>query len=190
MFLVNPNSTEAAVNAVSPKILKNHLELTNQPSVINKQKSLKFIFMMLLMVSSFTLTAYDKYSSVKIYLPQNPEDRLSLLGLLEIDHFHEHDGYFMADLDAKAMAKLKTFKCKYEIIAEDAVAELVKQNNDYYSSLKNGNGNASSRVAFEQNGQTVGNIIQTPAAFQVKSTLGGYYSFAEMNAAMDALVAA
>jgi carboxypeptidase T len=190
MFLVNPNSTEAAVNAVSPKILKNHLELTNQPSVINKQKSLKFIFMMLLLVSSFTLTAYDKYSSVKIYLPQNPEDRLSLLGLLEIDHFHEHDGYFMADLDAKAMAKLKTFKCKYEIIAEDAVAELVKQNNDYYSSLKNGNGNASSRVAFEQNGQTVGNIIQTPAAFQVKSTLGGYYSFAEMNAAMDALVAA
>jgi hypothetical protein len=41
-------------------------------------------------------------------LPQNPEERLSLLGLLEIDHFHEHDGYFMADLDAKAMAKLKT----------------------------------------------------------------------------------
>ncbi len=88
MFLVNPNSTEAAVNAVSQKIVKNHLELTNQPSVINKQKSLKFIFMMLLLVSSFTLTAYDKYSSVKIYLPQNPEDRLSLLGLLEIDHFH------------------------------------------------------------------------------------------------------
>ena len=68
--------------------------------------------MMLLLVSSFTLTAYDKYSSVKIYLPQNPEDRLSLLGLLEIDHFHEHDGYFIADLDAKALAKLKTFCLK------------------------------------------------------------------------------
>lgn len=42
----------------------------------------------------------------------------------------------------------------------------------------------------EKSGQVVNNVITTPAAFQVKSTLGGYYSFAEMNTAMDNLVAA
>ena len=147
--------------------------------------------LMLLLVHPFkTMLAKDKYSNVRIYLPKSEEDRISLLSLLEIDHFHEQDGYFSTTLDAKTISKLSLLKCKFEVIAEDAEAELIKQNNEYYESLKNGNTNSSNRVAFEQNGQTVANIIQTPAAFQVKSTLGGYYSFAEMNAAMDALVAA
>ena len=45
-------------------------------------------------------------------------------------------------------------------------------------------------MAFEQTGSVVDDIIATPSAFVVQPTFGGYYSFAQMEAAMDALVAA
>ncbi len=46
------------------------------------------------------------------------------------------------------------------------------------------------RMAMDGVNKTVGNIIATPAAFEVKATFGGYYSYAEMVTAMDNLVAA
>lgn len=146
--------------------------------------------LLICLLFSNTVLAHDKYNSVKIYLPKNIEQRNDLLGYLEIDHFEENQGAIITQLDDASLLKLKAYKCKYEIISRDAVADLVTENQKYYSSLTKGNTSSANRVAFEQNGQTVNNIITTPAAFQVKSTLGGYYSFAEMNTAMDNLVAA
>ncbi|MEO5564469.1 MAG: M14 family zinc carboxypeptidase, partial [Chitinophagaceae bacterium] len=42
----------------------------------------------------------------------------------------------------------------------------------------------------EQTGKTINNIIPTPSAFVVQPTFGGYYSFAQMETAMNNLVAA
>ena len=193
MFLVNPTHPEATVNVVAKTISVNHLELTkntpNTQSFMISRICLLFPLFVCLILTS-TSFAHEKYSSVKIYLPSNIAARNDLLGFLEIDHFQENQGAIITQLDAESLLKLKAYKCKYEIISQDAVADLEAENNAYYESLKNGNSNAASRVAFEQNGQTVANIIATPAAFQVKSTFGGYYSFAEMNTAMDNLVAA
>lgn len=157
---------------------------------VNRRKWHILMPLLLLLLFNGTLAAHQKYSSVKIYLPADINQRNDLLGLLEIDHFQENQGAIITQLDAAALSKLKAFRCKYEIVSQDAVADLEAENEIYYQSLKNGNAPAASRVAFEQNGQTVANIIATPAAFQVKSTFGGYYSFAEMNTAMDNLVAA
>lgn len=142
----------------------------------------------LLLSSLFFLAlSSEKYVGVRFTLPLSVNQRVELIKQLELDHYEEVNGsvYLMAlprDLNI-----LKNAGVKYTIVSKDPQAEYEAANQAYFKSLKNG---LTERVAFEQVDQTVNNIIKTPAAFQVKTTLGGYYSFAEMNAAMDALVAA
>ena len=194
MFLVTPNNPETVVNAVAKTISGNQLELTKTTSILQNIKTSKLHLLVLLFVCLFLSVpsfAHEKYSSVKIYLPSNIAERNDLLGLLEIDHYQENQGAIITQLNAASVLKLKAYnKCKFEVISRDALADLEAENSRYYQSLSKGNLSSANRVALEQSGQVVNNVITTPAAFQVKSTLGGYYSFAEMNTAMDNLVAA
>ncbi|MFN8295352.1 MAG: M14 family zinc carboxypeptidase [Chitinophagales bacterium] len=137
-----------------------------------------------------TAYSYDRLSTVKIYLPKSVAERNDLLSILEIDHYQEKNGTVLVTLNEAALLKLKAYKCKYDLITKDATTDLEFKNKDYYSGLTRPNTNSANRVALEQNGQVVNNIITTPSTFQIKPTLGGYYSFSEMNSAMDALVAA
>lgn len=148
--------------------------------------NLKSIFCFLLIHILFISFSYanPKYSNIKIYIPKDPIQRLDLLALLQIDHLHEHDGYFNYTVDQKELALLKASGYKYEIINEDAQAYLAEENDKYYQSIQNGN----NRVAFEQPNQTVSNIIKTPAAFKVQPTFGGYYKFNQMVSAIDTLI--
>ena len=129
-----------------------------------------------------------KYSNVKIYMPKDPAQRLDLIGMLEIDHFHEHDGAFNYTVDQQQLQLLKASGVKHEILHDDAIAYLAAENEKYYQSLKSSN-NSGNRVAFEQTNSLVDSIIKTPSSFVVQPTFGGYYSFAQMVAAIDTVVA-
>lgn len=133
--------------------------------------------------------AQEKYSQVKVYAA-NPEQRAHLMGLLQVDHFYEEEGAFISEVGAGAIRQLQAAGARYEILVDDVVKNLHALNQQYYADRARGLHADQSRVAIEQHGRTIDAIIRKPDAFQVKSTFGGYYSFAEMNAAMDALVAA
>ncbi|MFL5740524.1 MAG: M14 family zinc carboxypeptidase [Flavisolibacter sp.] len=133
-----------------------------------------------------------KISKVKIHAPHDNMQRAELLGLLQIDHFYtDQDGGIISEINEMEIEKLKTTGYSYEILVPDVMKQLDSLNKIYYASLKNHpKQNDDTRLAIEQPGSTSANIIVTPAAFQVKGTYGGYYSYAEIVTAIDNLVAA
>jgi hypothetical protein len=127
---------------------------------------------------------------VKIHAPKDKDRIAEVLGLLNIDHFvTDRDGGIVAEISKSDVPKLQQLHYPYDVLVPDVGRQLDSLNKIYYRSLQNTNNDPKSRVAFEQPGSTSGSIIVQPAAFQVKSTFGGYYSYPEMIAAMDALVA-
>ncbi len=151
-----------------------------------KPTKIERVLVLLLFLFPFFSIAQDKIVKIKIFAPEEINARASLLGLLEIDHFiTDTDGGIVSEINTTTLAKLKNTTYQYQILVPDVMKQLDSLNKIYYASLKN----PLTRVAIEQPGNSSANIIVTPAAFQVKATFGGYYSFAEMEAAMDALVA-
>lgn len=137
-------------------------------------------------VSVLNLSAQEIYSRVKIFAPNDNVKKAELIGLLEIDHFNfTSEGALLTEISASELTKLKTTPYKYQILVPDVKKELEELNANYFKAVREGN-----RVALEQPGSTISNMIPTPAAFEVKSTFGGYYSFAEMETAMNQLVTA
>lgn len=129
---------------------------------------------------------------VKIHAPKDRDRIAEVLGLLSIDHFvTDRDGGIVAEISKSDMPRLQQLHYPYDVLVPDVGRQLDSVNQIYYRSLRNGTTttNTQSRVAFESQGNTSANIIVQPAAFEVKTTFGGYYSYAEMIAAMDALVA-
>jgi carboxypeptidase T len=135
--------------------------------------------------------AQGKSSAVKIYGMTDKTERSKVMGLLQIDHFQmTADGALLTEIDERELAKLRATYYRYDIVVDDISANLEAMNRQYYIDRANGVLPEQNRMAFEQPGGTLNNIITTPAAFQVKATFGGYYQFSEMNTAMNNLVAA
>jgi murein tripeptide amidase MpaA len=152
-------------------------------------KPVKFVLIQVIAVLLFHLAAaqQEKYSTVKIFAPTDLAQRAQLLGLLEIDHFQEKDGAIISEISATAVARLKKTSYHFEILIDDVTRNLDSLNKRYYADVARlGN----QRMAFEQPGSVVDNLIPTPSAFVVQPTFGGYYSFTQMETAMDNLVAA
>jgi carboxypeptidase T len=140
---------------------------------------------------SLSLSAQTKYSTVKVYVPEDKTKRAELIGLLQIDHFYVKDGAIVSQISDYDVEKLKHTGYRYEILVDDVAKSVQKDNEKYFKSLKGGK--ANNKVAIEQVGGVIDNIIPTPAAFKVwtgSPNLGGYYTFAQMVTAMDNLVAA
>lgn len=131
----------------------------------------------------------EKYSTVRIYTPSDRTQRANLIGLLQIDHFHEEPGgAIISEISATDLAKLRTTSYRYEILVDDVARKLEEANNKYYTERANALSSGQNRMAFEQTGSIIDNIITTPSSFVVQPTFGGYYSFAQMEAAMDDMV--
>jgi carboxypeptidase T len=135
-----------------------------------------------------TVGAQEKYSKVIIY-PASAEQRAHLIGLLEIDHFMESDGGIVSEISESDVARLRSTGVKQRVLIDDVAKNLREENRRFFAARKKGIDLSENRVALERAGSTIDAIIKTPADFQVKSTFGGYYSFAEMESAMDVLVA-
>jgi carboxypeptidase T len=134
--------------------------------------------------------AQEKYSTVKIYAPADKTQRARLIGLLQVDHFQQADnGAIVVEISSREIDRLRTTPYQYDIIVDDVAKNLEIANQRYYRSLASG-GQDQQRLAFEETGKAVDNIIITPSAFVVQPTFGGYYSFAQMETAMNNLVAA
>jgi carboxypeptidase T len=133
--------------------------------------------------------AQEKYSTVKIFAPANKSLRAELIGLLQIDHFQEaEDGAIVVELNENEITRLKSTRYPYRIIVDDISANLERVNRQFYARRSEGLP-VQNRVAIEQSGKTIDAIITIPSAFNVQPTFGGYYSFAQMEAAMNDLVA-
>jgi carboxypeptidase T len=131
--------------------------------------------------------AQEKYSKVIIY-PASSTQRTLLIGEFQIDHFMEAEGGIVSEISARSLAQLKARGIKHRVLVSDVAESLRKDNARFFAARKKGIDLSVSRVAFEQGGSTIDNIIKKPADFEVKSTFGGYYSFAEMESAMNVLV--
>lgn len=136
----------------------------------------------------FFLPAQEKYSKVKIFAPTDKQKKAELLGLLQIDHcYYSSDGAIIADINQKDIEKLRATSYRFQVTVPDVAKRLDSLNKIYYREIKNKD--SKSRVALEYVGGTLNTLIPTPSAFVVQPSFGGYYSFAQMEAAMDILVA-
>lgn len=131
--------------------------------------------------------AQERYSRVEIKAPADRAAFAALAGLLQLDHFdYTPEGAIVTELSQSDINRLRLTPYQFRIVSEDIVAELEEQNRQYFAARAAA---PQGRLPFEETGGVVSNIIKTPAAFQVQSSLGGYYSFAQMVAAMNQLVA-
>jgi carboxypeptidase T len=130
--------------------------------------------------------AQHKFSKVRIHLPSAPGDRNNLLGLLEIDHFYPDGDAIIAEISDEGVAELRKRKVPFEILVDDVEREFARTSRptDFYAADRD----AASRMAYETGCVKVADMISTPAAFTAGS-MGGYYTYAEMNTKMDNLVA-
>lgn len=135
--------------------------------------------------------AQGKWSRVKIAAPSDKQARSQLIGILQVDHFDtDENGFVVTEVSEAAVEKLKGTAYNFEVLVPDVARHLDSLNQIYYASVnkKVNSKNVLSRVAIEQPRSTLDKIIPKPDVFQVKQTFGGYYSFAEMEVAMNALV--
>lgn len=148
------------------------------------------LILVLLVLFSDPGHTQDKYSTVKIYAPADKTLRANLIGLLQIDHFQEmENGSIISEISNRDIERLKTTSYRYEIMVDDVARQLDALNKQYYEERANGGIPPQNRLAFEETGRTAGSIIIEPSAFVVQPTFGGYYSFEQMEEAMDDLIA-
>lgn len=148
-------------------------------------------FLVILLLTGISNFA-QSYSTVRIQMPASRAERSALLGLLEIDHYQQTDNLgILVEIGPRELERLRQSGYSYEVLIPDIGRYLRQENARYYEARSRGEAvdATGNRLAFEQTGKTVDQIIPTPTAFEVKSTFGGYYSFAEMNAAMNQLEA-
>lgn len=148
----------------------------------------EMLWLCCMMLLTTGLMAQEKFSKVKIYPPADRQQQSQLLGDLEVDHFFEQDGGIIVEITQDDVSKLVARRFKHEVLIPDVAQYLEARNQRFFKQRARGNA-SKAKVAFEQAGSTIDAIIPQPSTFQVKSTFGGYYSFAEMEAAMNALVA-
>lgn len=152
----------------------------------------KPLFLLLILLYALTAThAQNKLSRVKIPIPKSKEQLSNIIGLLQIDHYIPVDGSIITEIENSALKTLIKSGIRFQLLTEDVGKELDELNTKYYADVKSGVIDISpNKVAIEQDCKTVSTIISSPASFVVQSTLGGYYSYAQMEAAIDNLVAA
>ncbi|MBS1567499.1 MAG: immune inhibitor A, partial [Bacteroidetes bacterium] len=143
---------------------------------------------LLLAILHLPVYAQDVYTKVKVYYDSaDLYMRSRIIGLLQIDHFIPAHGSIVSEVNANLLPLLQQNNIRYEVLVPD-VARSLRKLNDIYFAARQTSDAAAARVALEQRGTTVANIIPQPTAFQVKSTFGGYYTYTEMMTAINTLV--
>ncbi len=153
-------------------------------------KSLRTVLSLFFILPVLAKAQQPVYSTVKIDPPATKAERNELLGLLEIDHFYyDTDGSIISEISADALARLRQSGRSHKVVVADVARYLNERNRIYDEKKARGeNPEAQARLGFEQTGKDLYSIIPSPPGFEVKNTFGGYYSFDEMNTAMNNLV--
>lgn len=120
----------------------------------------------------------QKYSKVKIFTDSRGLQNLAELGL-PVDHgTYKKNTFLITDLSESQIEVLQNTGYAYEILVEDLKKRFLAQESTY--SAKNETCAGSGSAAFDP---------QVPANFDVMPTYGGYYTYAQMLAELDAMAA-
>ena len=143
----------------------------------------------LFLLLSLQASSQVKYSKIRIRLPEDASARQSVINLMEADHFHSTGDGVVAELSEHAIANLRAAGHQVEIIVDYVTKHFQEQSKIFFEQARTGN-----RVAYETSGQSIRDFISTPSFFSTNGlppgSMGGYYTFSQMNSKMDELVAA
>lgn len=152
-------------------------------------KTTKSIILALLVLFSLQATSQVKYSKIRIRFPENETERRAMIGLMEADHFNATEDGVIAEISEHAVANLKAAGYSFDVLVDDVTRHFREQSNLFFKQAATGN-----RVAHETSGQSVRDFISTPSFFSTNGlppgSMGGYYTFSQMDAKMNELVAA
>jgi hypothetical protein len=132
--------------------------------------------------------AQEKYSKVKVQVP-SPEAKKELVRLLHLDHFGMEGNTIICEIETAALTLLQQTQFKYEVLVDDVAQHLQAVNKQYDAARKRQTDALGTQesMLFDASCKTAATLIKKPAAFTTAGAMGGYYNYAEMDAAMTAL---
>ena len=84
-----------------------------------------------------TTEAQEKYSKVKIYVPQDANQQKELIGLLQIDHFmNDADGALISEISASDIARLRRTSYRFEILIDDVAKKFEEESRQFFDLAK------------------------------------------------------
>lgn len=152
-------------------------------------KTIKPIILAVVLLLAQMSEAQEKFSKIKIRLPETEAERKAVFAMMDADHFNSEGDGIVAEISEHAQIKLRESGYQFDILIDDVTKHFVEQSKIFFKQAACGN-----RAAFETSGQSIRNFISTPSFFSTNGlppgAMGGYYTFSEMNTAMNALVSA
>ncbi len=149
-------------------------------------RSLLILFTSLLL---FEIAAAQKFSKIRIKLPATEAERKTVISLMDADHFNGDENGIIAEISEYAQKQLRSSGYTFEVLIDDVTKHFQEESKKFFS-----NSRTAARGAFETSEQTISSFIATPSFFSTNGlppgAMGGYYTFSEMNAGMNALVTA
>ena len=139
------------------------------------KRILSFLFVAFICLQVYSQN--EKYSQVKIAADKNIVVKLLQLGIAAEDGKLNKEHDFVIDLSEQELAKLTNAGIKYDIVIDD-----VKKY--YRDRFLTGQENQEKVKSFTCNAPP---YIATPAGFHL-GTMGGFYTYAQMNSKLDSLV--
>ena len=133
--------------------------------------------------------AQQKFSKIKIKLPEARAERNAVIDMMDADHFNTADDGVIAEISESAQKRLLLSGYKFDVLIDDVTKHFVEESKSFFRQAKTRN-----RAAFETSGQIIKNFIATPSFFSTNGLppggMGGYYTFSEMTTEMNNLVSA
>ena len=152
-------------------------------------KPIIHLLLVFAMLHATPVTAQVKYSKIRIRLPEVEAERQMVVSVMDVDHFSSTDDGVIAEISEHAVARLRAAGYTFEVLVDDVTKNFKEQSNLFFKQAATAN-----RVANETSGQSVRNFISTPSFFSTNGlppgSMGGYYTFSQMNSEMNALVSA
>ena len=133
--------------------------------------------------------AQEKFSKIKIKLPESQAERNTVIAMMDADHFNSEGDGIIAEISEYAQKKLRASGYRFDVLIDDVTKQFIEESKTFFKQAA-----AANRTAFETSGQSIRNFISTPSFFSTNGLppggMGGFYTFTEMNAEMNGLVAA
>ena len=144
----------------------------------------------LLLLLAEIIAAQEKYSKIKIKLPQTAAERNKVLALMEADHFSSDETGVIAEISEYAQKQLRASGYSFDVLIDDVTKHFVEESKKFFKEAAI----TAKRGAFETSAQGIQGFISTPSFFSTNGlppgAMGGFYTFAQMNTEMNNLVTA
>jgi carboxypeptidase T len=152
-------------------------------------KTTKQVIFLIFLIWFQAAEAQQKFSKIKIRLPESAAERRAVIAMMDADHFNTVDDGIIAEISEYAQKQLRAAGYPFDVLIDDVTKHFVEESKKFFRQGASGN-----RAAFETSGQSIRNFIATPSFFSTNGLppggMGGFYTFSEMNTEINALVTA